>query len=169
MRVEFELLMRSTTVTLSALALALGSACPAPRDPVSLETAASMLEPQIVTAIEPSPPLEQVRGLQIAAEAMMEPPGRHRLSDVRQVVVRFKVTGERGPRQAAVEFIRPDGMSYERRLVTLVSDGVTPQLLEFTLPVAGTLVATAGLAGTWTAKMFIGAQSVAEVAVVLTR
>lgn len=113
------------------------------------------------TARPPPPPAPQ-------AEPEPEPPpltgsaavvgleeGSRSLSTVSQVDVDLTVSGVRGQGTVEVEFIPPSGHPYERRSRAVEAPPLEQRTLRFSLPVAGTTVATSGMSGTWQVRFFL--------------
>ncbi|WIG97286.1 hypothetical protein [Myxococcus sp. SDU36] len=80
--------------------------------------------------------------------------GRGALS-VEQVNVDLTVSGVRGRHTVSVEFVPPSGLPYERRSAEVDSRVDESRTVRFSLPVAGTAVATSGMSGTWQARFFL--------------
>ncbi|MFY1830329.1 hypothetical protein ACN47A_30725 [Myxococcus fulvus] len=84
--------------------------------------------------------------------------GSRGLSDVSQVDVDLTLTGVRGKGTVEVEFVSPAGHPYERRTTVVVAKPEVTRTLRFSLPVAGTTVATSAMSGTWQVRfLFDGA------------
>ncbi|RKG86473.1 hypothetical protein [Corallococcus terminator] len=77
------------------------------------------------------------------------------LSQVEQVDVDFVVRGVRGRGQVDVEFISPTGRPYEKQGQTVEAPPEESRTLRFSLPVAGTLVTSSRMTGTWQARFFL--------------
>jgi hypothetical protein len=77
------------------------------------------------------------------------------VSAVREVHVDLSVSGVRGQGTLDVEFIAPGFMPYEKRTLVVRAQPSERRSLRFTLPVAGTTVASSQLAGTWEARFFL--------------
>ncbi|MCP3161937.1 hypothetical protein [Myxococcus qinghaiensis] len=71
------------------------------------------------------------------------------LSDVSQVDVDLTVSGVNGKGRVEVEFVSPSGHPYERRTSVVEAKPEVTRTVRFSLPVAGTTVATSGMSGTW--------------------
>ncbi|MBX7113899.1 MAG: hypothetical protein K1X64_06140 [Myxococcaceae bacterium] len=74
------------------------------------------------------------------------------LSALDAVDVSVKLSGAFAGSKVAVEFVAPGDTVYERRETALTGSVFDEQQLSFTLPVAGTLIDSAKLAGTWAAR-----------------
>ena len=72
-----------------------------------------------------------------------------------QVDVDLTVSGVRGRRKVSVEFVPPSGLPYERRTTEVDALVDESRTLRFSLPVAGTAVATSSMSGTWEARFFL--------------
>jgi len=81
--------------------------------------------------------------------------GNRGLLSMAQVDVDLTVSGVRGRRQVSVEFVPPSGLPYERRATQVDVRADESRTVRFSLPVAGTAVATAGMSGTWEARFFL--------------
>ncbi|NTX06732.1 hypothetical protein HUA74_18120 [Myxococcus sp. CA051A] len=79
----------------------------------------------------------------------------HGLSDVSQVDVDLTVSGVRGKGRVEVEFVSPSGHPYERRTSVVEAKPDVTRTVRFSLPVAGTTVATSGMSGTWQVRFFL--------------
>jgi hypothetical protein len=81
--------------------------------------------------------------------------GARGLASVSQVDVDLTVGGVRGRGTVEVEFISPAGHPYERRSQGVEASPLEQRTLRFSLPVAGTTVATSGMSGTWQVRFFL--------------
>ncbi|WP_171818849.1 hypothetical protein [Pyxidicoccus fallax] len=81
--------------------------------------------------------------------------GARGLASVAQVDVDLTVSGVRGRGTVEVEFVPPSGLPYERRSTVVEAEPAMSRTLRFSLPVAGTTVATSGMSGTWQARFFL--------------
>jgi len=81
--------------------------------------------------------------------------GARGLASVAQVDVDLTVSGLRGRGTVEVEFVPPSGHSYERRSTVVEAQPDVSRTLRFSLPVAGTTVATSGMSGTWQVRFFL--------------
>lgn len=90
-----------------------------------------------------------------------QPATETRISTVRSVIACAKVVGAEGRRTLAVEFIAPGGFPYERREKELKGSAFETQLIEFDLPVAGTMIDTSRMSGKWSARFFLDGQPLA--------
>ena len=81
--------------------------------------------------------------------------GLRGLSSVPQVDVDLTLNGVRGRGTVEVEFVSPAGHPYERRSSVIVAKPEVPRTVRFSLPVAGTTVATSGMSGTWQVRFFL--------------
>ncbi|QDE90604.1 hypothetical protein BHS06_17455 [Myxococcus xanthus] len=81
--------------------------------------------------------------------------GSRGLLSVAQVDVDLTVSGVRGRHTVSVEFVPPSGLPYERRSAEVDSRVDESRTVRFSLPVAGTAVATSGMSGTWQARFFL--------------
>lgn len=77
------------------------------------------------------------------------------LSDVSQVDVDLRVSGISGKRTVEVEFVSPEGHPYQRRSSVVVAKPDVTRTLRFSMPVAGTTVATSLMSGTWSVRFFL--------------
>jgi hypothetical protein len=89
------------------------------------------------------------------------------LAQVQQVDVDFVVSGVRGKGQVDVEFIAPGGRPYEKRTGTVEAPPEESRTLRYSLPVAGTPVATARMTGTWRVRFFLDGAQLASTAFTL--
>jgi len=104
----------------------------------------------------PPPPLS------VTFAIRYEPAGETRLDNIRYVNAVFTIVGGTSANNATVEFIGPGGSPYESRTALLRDTPFEEQQLEFPLSVAGTLIDTAQLTGTWKVPLFIDGQMLAE-------
>ncbi len=74
------------------------------------------------------------------------------LSALDAIDVSVRLSGAFAGSKVAVEFVAPGNAVYERRESALTGSLFDEQQLSFTLPVAGTLIDSSKLAGTWTAR-----------------
>jgi hypothetical protein len=102
--------------------------------------------PTMVAEFREPPPLE------VTSTSSIEPSGALSIGQVRSVRVGLDLIGAGAPQAVVIEFISPSGMVYERRESALVKSAFDRQQLAFELPVAGTLIDTADMAGTWKAE-----------------
>lgn len=77
------------------------------------------------------------------------------LSDVSQVDVDLTVSGVSGKRTVEAEFVSPEGHPYQRRSSVVVGKPDAAKTLRFSMPVAGTTVATSIMSGTWSVRFFL--------------
>jgi hypothetical protein len=134
-----------------------------PSDPMEDAAPVALSEPR---EIRPAPveeaPLPTVRPRELAQRARVNVNGELQLlpvssvslSAVRTVEVQVQIAGIAAGTEMVVEFRSPEGLPFERRTVTIQS--AEEQILTFELPVAGTLIDTAHLAGRWSARVFTG-------------
>ncbi|MCP3099373.1 hypothetical protein LZ198_10880 [Myxococcus sp. K15C18031901] len=122
----------------------------APTDPV--DESESAQPPAAEIPVEGEPPA--VVPLSGSAEVAAQGTGSG-VSDVEQVDVDLTVRGVHDKGTVEVEFISPAGHPYERR--SAVIQAVAPDVaktVRFSLPVAGTTVATSAMSGTWQVRFF---------------
>lgn len=81
--------------------------------------------------------------------------GARGLSSVPQVDVDLTLAGVRGRGTVEVEFVSPTGHPYERRSSVVEAAPDVQRKVRFSLPVAGTTVATTGMSGTWQVRFFL--------------
>lgn len=72
------------------------------------------------------------------------------------------VTGAAGPTSATLDLISPRGEMYQRQVETLFGSAFDAQSVVFELPVAGTVIDTHALAGTWTAALTVNGAEIAR-------
>ncbi|WP_217917600.1 MULTISPECIES: hypothetical protein [unclassified Myxococcus] len=102
--------------------------------------------------VPPPPPAVVPRG---SATVMDLGAGGRGALSVAQVNVDLTVSGVRGRHTVSVEFVPPSGLPYERRSAEVDSRVDESRTVRFSLPVAGTAVATSGMSGTWQARFFL--------------
>jgi hypothetical protein len=98
----------------------------------------------------------------IQSSLAYEPVGERRVGMARQVTVDFTLEGAPKDAEVVVEFRSPGDVPFERRKGRLVASGAMQQRVEFTLPVAGTVIDASSLSGAWTANLIIGGAPVAS-------
>jgi hypothetical protein len=81
--------------------------------------------------------------------------GSRGLASVSQVDVDLTVSGVRERGTVEVEFVPPSGLPYERRSTVVEARPDVTRTLRFSLPVAGTTVATSGMSGRWQVRFFL--------------
>ncbi|CAM3791577.1 hypothetical protein G4177_30270 [Corallococcus sp. ZKHCc1 1396] len=129
---------------------------------------AGPLEPTDVLAGgggEVQPPPEPVDEMEVPPVEAPPPSGSARvvgaasvpvaLSQVEQVDVDFVVQGVRGKGVVDVEFITPSGRPYEKQSQPVEAPPEESRTLRFSLPVAGTLVTSSRMTGTWQVRFFL--------------
>ncbi|WP_205522818.1 hypothetical protein [Myxococcus eversor] len=104
--------------------------------------------PEAVAEGEPMPAPVSGRAEVVGLDA-------HGLSDVSQVDVDLTVSGVNGKGRVEVEFVSPTGHPYERRTSVVEAKPEMTRTVRFSLPVAGTTVATSGMSGTWQVRFFL--------------
>ncbi|MCY1023143.1 hypothetical protein [Pyxidicoccus sp. MSG2] len=114
--------------------------------------------------IEPAPAVIPVTGS--AAVVGLEE-GSRGLSSVPQVDVDLTVNGVRGRGTVEVEFVSPAGHPYERRSSVVEAQPDVARTVRFSLPVAGTTVATTGMSGTWQVRFFLDGEPLTSAAFTL--
>lgn len=85
-----------------------------------------------------------------------------RLTDVRSVTVSVEVENVRGPKTISAEFTAPNGRPYELQSQKLFGRESDLQRFDFKLPVAGTTIDSASMAGEWTVKLKLQNRPLAE-------
>lgn len=127
----------------------------APTDVLAGGGAVAQQPPEAPVEGEEEPPpanLPPPKGSAEVVGAGSEPVG---LSEVQQVDVDFVVSGIRGRGEVDVEFIAPGGRPYEKRSRTVEAAPEETRTLRFSLPVAGTLVTSSRMTGTWQVRFFL--------------
>lgn len=82
-----------------------------------------------------------------------EPPETTQVGLLREVRLSIDVQGL-DPSALAVEFVAPEGNVFNRQVKQLNQKRTVRQQVDFTLPVAGSLIASSNLVGTWQAHVF---------------
>ncbi|RKH37663.1 hypothetical protein [Corallococcus sicarius] len=127
----------------------------APTDVLAGGGAVAQQPPEAPVEGEEEPPpanLPPPKGSAVVVGAGSEPVG---LSEVQQVDVDFVVSGIRSRGEVDVEFIAPGGRPYEKRSRTVEAAPEETRTLRFSLPVAGTLVTSSRMTGTWQVRFFL--------------
>ena len=83
-----------------------------------------------------------------------EPPSARSIGEVLAVTVRVEVRGSQGTHEVIANFDAPGSMPYERRAKVIEGSAFDAHVVEFVLPVAGTMIAQAGLQGTWSVPLY---------------
>lgn len=163
--------MRARMWALGALWLCACSEGVAPRSPVGQGPAPSgPLVPADVTPgntpSEPKlpPPLPP---LVASTKLGFAPTEARAINAVSAVDVDLVVSGVNGQGQVDAEFIAPGSMPYERRSVQVSALPAETRTVRFSLPVAGTNIASSGMAGAWEARFFVNGEPVASAAFTL--
>ena len=97
-----------------------------------------------------------------------EPTTATQLTELREVRVNVEVEGV-DPCELAIEFTAPEGNVYVRQETRLNASRYDRQHVEFALPVAGTLIASAQLVGTWHAHLFHEGVEISSLSFEVTR
>jgi hypothetical protein len=90
----------------------------------------------------------------------MTPSGLNSVSEVRQITVSFDIENALPPSSAAVEFIDPNGLPYQRDEVAIGTSSPQADHISFDLPVAATSIDAHKLTGTWTVRLLVGGEHV---------
>jgi hypothetical protein len=104
----------------------------------------------VAPAEQPRPP-----PLSVTSAVSLTPPEAVRIGQLRQLTVTFEVIGAGEASVAALEFVAPGGIPYDRQETPLTGSAFDSHHLEFVLPVAATAIDTAKMGGTWTAALSI--------------
>ncbi len=113
---------------------------------------------------EPTPPLPPVVA---SSRLAFVPAGVRSVAAASAVDVELSVSGVNGKGRIDVEFIAPGDMPYERRSVTVHALPAESRTLSFSLPVAGTLIASSAMTGAWEARFFLDGEPLASAAFTL--
>lgn len=126
-----------------------------PSDPTPVE---KLPEPQEVTLAPTSTILPLRLFASGSAKYTLVPDGALKVSEVHAVNLSLEVLN--GPAGGAVhmELVAPSGLSYERQEQQLQAG---KSRLDFTVPVAGTLIQQVGMSGTWTAHFTLDGRELA--------
>jgi hypothetical protein len=92
----------------------------------------------------------------------MEPAAQQSVTEVRSVTARLSVLGSEGEHRISAEFLTPAGVPYEGRSAAISGTASQTETVEFNLPVAGTLIDSSNLTGTWKVQFFLDGQKFAE-------
>lgn len=155
----------------SGLALVLAGCAQQAPAPLAADPSGRVeLAPPEIAARVPAPALgvgmgagavTPVKPLTATGAVSLSPAGTSRLSEVREVVVRFEVGGANVPGVAAVEFVPPGGMPFHRAEAPI---GTAPPELDrliFELPVAGTAIDDHKLSGAWSVRLLVNGRQLA--------
>jgi hypothetical protein len=135
---------------------------PAANEPEALESAG------VLGKRPPKPkPTPVVPPLVASSRLAFVPEGANTVGSASAVDVELTLSGVNGKGQLDVEFIAPGDMPYEKRSVTVRALPVDTTTLRFSLPVAGTLIASSAMTGEWEARFFLDGEPVASSAFTL--
>lgn len=155
-------MMRALRVVVGALWLSACTEGVSPQAPVKppeaqVEPSPEPVEPQV----QPTPPPS--REPVVASTQLVPAPGGNRsVATLSAVDLDLTVRGVNGAGQVDVEFIAPGEMPYERRTVAVQAPPTETRTLRFSLPVAGTPIASLGMSGAWEARFFLDGEPVAS-------
>ncbi|MBU8894790.1 hypothetical protein DRW03_26980 [Corallococcus sp. H22C18031201] len=79
-------------------------------------------------------------------------PGMQGLDEVR---IQLDILNLAAAGKVEVEFVAPDGLPYEKRARAVEAAAGEPVSVSFTLPVAGTAIASSGMTGVWGVRFFL--------------
>ncbi|XXF81368.1 hypothetical protein P2318_16885 [Myxococcaceae bacterium GXIMD 01537] len=88
--------------------------------------------------------------------------GSRSVSAVNAVVLDLSVSGVRGQGSVDVEFIAPGDLPYEKQSRAVRAPPGETQTLRFSLPVAGTHIASSRMSGAWEARFFLDGEPLAS-------
>lgn len=105
---------------------------------------------ELDAGVEPPPP-------PVTGKAVIEflPSGATTLGEVRAVVFRLEVTNASGRVPVALELTAPSGLPFQRMEREERAEPGQPLSVEFSLPVAGTLLHHSRMHGVWTAAFYL--------------
>lgn len=112
-----------------------------------------VVQPPPVIPVEKQQPPPKV-ALVLDRSLITEPEGATTLSELREVTVKLDVEGV-DPSEVSVEFTTPEGTVFNRQVTRLTQTRYHRQHVEFSMPVAGTVISSAQLVGTWQAHLFL--------------
>jgi hypothetical protein len=121
-----------------------------PPDALQNGANAQVVDPSVSVAAAAESP-----ALKVTSAISRTPPEAVTISQLRQLTVSFEVSGAGAPSVAALEFMGPGGIPYDRKEAPLSGSAFETHHLEFVLPVAATTIDTARMGGTWTAALSI--------------
>jgi hypothetical protein len=97
-----------------------------------------------------------------SVQVLIEPEGQASVTEVRSVTARLSVAGTGGDHGISAEFLTPSGTPYESRSASISGSAFDDHTLEFNLPVAGTLIDSSNLSGTWKVQFFLDGARLAD-------
>lgn len=115
-----------------------------------------------VKQLDPPPP-------SCTANVRFEPTDASTLSTVRRAVVEISATGVQEPGGFELEWQTPTGVVFQRSAQQLVGSPFDQHQLEVDLPVAGTLIDSSGLAGSWKVHCYLNGAKLAQASFELTQ
>ncbi|MBJ6765575.1 hypothetical protein JGU66_32890 [Myxococcaceae bacterium JPH2] len=129
---------------------------PKPVDPTDVLGGGSEVTPrppapeeQVVPVAPPS--LAPVEG-RATVQLPTGEPGMETLDEVR---IQLDILNLQGAGRVEVEFVAPGGLPYEKRARAVEAAAGGPVSVSFTLPVAGTAIASSGMSGAWGVRFFL--------------
>lgn len=130
------------------------------------------LQAPVVVPVEqvsppPAPVLPQPRAPVEASIRLVDAENARSVSATRSVELELILKGVNGVGQVDVEFIAPGAMPYEKRSTTVRARPDETRTLRFSLPIAGTTIASSGMSGEWEARFFVDGVPVASAAFTL--
>ena len=126
------------------------------------------IEPVVTLGPAASGAASPAAPLRATAWVRFDPPGATSLDDVRSITFDIDVAGARRGAELALELVANQSLVYERRTATLWLGAEVPQRHAFELQVAGTMVRTSQLSGSWTATFVVDGQEVSALPFGLT-
>jgi hypothetical protein len=108
-------------------------------------------------AARPLPAIELIKPLPVifAPSVAADPAGAIKLADVGAITVHVVVKNAGGPHEVSVEFVAPGEINYQRKAVTIDGPVDQEKIVDFELPVAGTMITQQKLSGVWSARLFL--------------
>jgi hypothetical protein len=122
---------------------------PITRGPVEVQDSAvaRVAVPEVPPA--PSPP-----PLSALATISYSPESARSVSEVLAVTVKVELRGSQGPHELIANFEAPGSLPFERRAKPLDGSAFDTHVVEFVLPVAGTMIAQQPVTGTWAVALY---------------
>jgi len=148
--------MRFAKVVVAAIALCACEQKTAPR--LEQQTENVEVLPPVVkgTPSLPPPPAAELPAPPLSATLTFtyDPDPMTPVSDLREITVDVDVLGATS-QQLSFEFVTPAAAVFDARAAALSGNPYQRQHLRFELPVAGTLIDSSSLTGTWTARALL--------------
>jgi hypothetical protein len=141
-----------------------------PPDPLTPDPAAVVpAESATVRRVQPEAPQPQPPPLSALASIRYSPETASSVNEVLSVTVRVELKGSQGAHEVIANFEAPGSMPFERRVKVIDGSAFDTHVVEFVLPVAGTMIPQTGLSGIWTVALYHDGEKLTAPTFELTR